>query len=297
MHILITGATGFIGSHLVERLAGEHEITALARRLPAAPRAHTHYVMQELAEPLDLERLPKLVDVVIHQAAMINTAAAPTDAAPFLINVVATWRLLHYAQRAGARLFVHASTGGVYGCRDRPFVEEDPFQPMNLYSLTKSQAELAVRYSDLPFPKVMLRYFFPYGAGTPNAIPSYVRRALHGEPIQISASRKPAINPIHISDAVEATVRAMTLDHDEVLNIAGNEVTTFAAIAELAAQQVGRRPDFEIVPDEAMIPYYRANIVASIEHMRQTLQFSPTVRLETGIAEMVSAFTNPLNPV
>ena len=182
--------------------------------------------------------------------------------------MVATWRLLRYAQQAGVRCFVHASTGGVYGCRDRPFVEDDPFNPLDLYSLTKSQAELAVRHTPTPFPKIILRYFFPYGVGTPNPIPSYVQRAIRGEAIGINANRKPRFNPIHIDDTVEATLRALTLRQDTTLNIAGSEITTFAEIAEFAAQRAGRQPNFTLLTDDEVIPYYRADLVASIAAMQ-----------------------------
>lgn len=289
MRLLITGAQGFIGSHLVARLAGEHEIVALVRRLLGGPRPGVTYVVQDLAEPLDTARLPAQIDAIIHQAALIDADAPGQATTAFLVNVVAVWGLLDYARRAGARLFVHASTGGVYGCRDRPFVEADPPNPMDLYSLTKAQAELAVRHAELPFPRVILRYFFPYGAGTPNPIPAYVRRAVLGEPIQITPSRKPRLNPIHIADAVEATVRCLALAESMTLNIAGVETTTFAAIAELAAAHAARVPRFEAVPADAVIPYYRADLVADTRAMQRTLHFTPTIRLSTGIAELASA--------
>lgn len=293
VRILITGATGFIGRHLLMRLAQEHEVIGLVRRLPANAPAGITYITQDLTEPLDHTRLPQQVDAIIHQAALIDTdkvAHTAQDAAPFLANVVATWRLLHYAQQAGVRWFIHASTGGIYGCRDRPFVEDDPFHPLDLYSLTKSQAELAVRHTPTSFPKIILRYFFPYGVGTPNPIPIYVQRALSGKPIAISATRKPRLNPIHIEDTVEATVRALALQEDTILNIAGSEITTFADIAEFAAQRVGRQPNFNIIPDDEVIPYYRADLVASITAMQNTLDFTPNVDLVTGLASLVDSY-------
>ncbi len=297
MRILITGATGFIGRHLLARLAQEHDVIGLVRRVPAAAPPGVRYITQALTAPLEVACLPQQIDVVIHQAALIDTDSASQatqtwggDAAPFLANVVATWRLLNYAQHAGARCFVHASTGGVYGCRDQPLREDDPFNPMDLYSLTKSQAELAVRHTPAPFPKIILRYFFPYGMGTPNPIPSYVERALRGDPIAIAANRKPRFNPIHIDDTVEATVRALTLQEDATLNIAGAEITSFAEIAEFAAQRAGRQPNFTRIPDHEVPPYYRADLVASIERMQQTLGFTPQVDLATGLAELVNDY-------
>ena len=290
MRVLVTGATGFIGRHLLPRLAADYETIGLVRRQPAAPVPGVTYIEQELTAPLDLARLPRHVDAIIHQAALIDTGAAGDDAAPFLANVVATWRLLHYAQGAGVRCFVHASTGGVYGCSDQPLTEDAPFNPMDLYSLTKSQAELAVRHTPTPFPKIILRYFFPYSVGTPNPIPAYVQRAMRGEPIAITASRKPHFNPIHISDTVEATLRALALSEDTTLNIAGSEITTFAAIAEFAAQRAGRQPNFTLLTDDETIPYYRANLVANIEAMQRTLAFTPQTTLATGLAALVDEY-------
>jgi nucleoside-diphosphate-sugar epimerase len=161
---------------------------------------------------------------------------------------------------------------------------------MDLYSLTKSQAELAVRHTPASFPKIILRYFFPYGMGTPNPIPSYVERALRGERLAIASNRKPRFNPIHIDDTVEATVRALALQEDATLNIAGAEITSFAEIAEFAAQRAGRQPNFTRIPDQEVLPYYRADLVASIERMQQMLGFTPQVNLATGLAELVDSY-------
>jgi nucleoside-diphosphate-sugar epimerase len=259
----------------------------LVRRLPISPVAGVRYIIQELTEPLNTARLPQQVDAIIHQAALIDTDSTNNDAAPFLANVVATWRLLRYAGEAGVRCFVHASTGGVYGCRDHPFVEDDPYNPLDLYSLTKSQAELAVRHTQTTFPKIILRYFFPYGVGTPNPIPAYVQRAIRGETIAINANRKPRFNPIHIDDTVEATLRALTLQRDTTLNIAGSEITTFAEIAEFAARRANRQPHFVLLPDKEVIPYYRADLVANIDAMQRALAFTPQVPLAIGLAALV----------
>lgn len=285
MRILITGATGFIGRHLVERLAPEHEVYALVRRVPAAPLPTIHYLCQDLAQPLDRTQLPQQLDAIIHQATVIDTNSVDV-ATPFLVNVVGTWRLLEYAVAAGVRTFVHASTGGIYGCSHQPLSEGDPPNPMDLYSLTKAQAELAVQAAAGDFHKVVLRYFFPYGVGTPNPIPSYVRRAVQGEPIEILASGGPWFNPLHITDAVGLTVQALTLDQSVTVNIAGQEMTTFAQIAEIAARYVGREPIFQHIADEAAIPYYRANLIAATERMNQLFSRSTGVSLQQGITEL-----------
>ena len=291
MRILITGATGFIGRHLVERLAPAHEVYALVRRLPTAPNLTVQYICQDLAQPLDRQQLPCQLDAIIHQATVIDTVQVD-EAMPFLVNVVATWRLLRYAAEVGVRTFVHASTGGIYGCHQQPLQESDPPNPLDLYSLTKAQAELAVQAAPGAFNKVVLRYFFPYGVGTPNPIPSYVRRAVQGEPIEILASGGPWFNPLHVTDAIAMTVQALALDRSVTVNIAGQEATTFAQIAAMAAQCVGRQPIFRQIPDEAAIPYYRANLVAATERMEQLFARRAWASLQQGIPELVTHYTN-----
>lgn len=287
MRILITGATGFIGRHLVARLAPAHEVYALVRQVPPTPYPTVHYCYQDLSQSLDRRRLPAQLDAIIHQAAVIDTAVVD-DAIPFLVNVVGTWRLLDYAAHVGVQTFVHASTGGIYGCSRQPLCESDPPNPMDLYSLTKAQAELAVQAAPGDFHRVVLRYFFPYGVGTPNPIPAYVRRAVRGEPIEILASGGPRLNPVHVSDAVAMTVQALGFDHSTTVNIAGQEVTTFAAISAMAANMAGRRPNVQRIPDGAAIPYYRADLIADTERMHTLFRIPPAVSLHQGIAELVA---------
>jgi nucleoside-diphosphate-sugar epimerase len=289
MRILITGANGFIGRHLVRRLAGDHELFALVRRLPDAPVAGVAYLQQDLSQPLDRTLLPAQLDVLIHQAALIDTTPHP-DALAFAVNVVATWELLQYAQVAGVHTFVHASTGGVYGCRNRPFVEHDPFHPMDLYSLSKAQAELAVQAATGDFHKIVLRYFFPYGAGTPNPIPQWVYAVVTGASLPVLHSGKPALNPLHIDDAIEATVRSLHLQRSAIINIAGAEITTMEGIARLAGVCTGYPPNLAWIDDQASIPYYRADLVADIRQMQTLLTFTPQIRLHAGIAELVAYY-------
>lgn len=289
MRILITGAGGFLGSHLTRHLAATHEVTALVRRLPSQPIVGVHYVTQDLSQPLQRGQLPARLDAIIHQAALIHTERHP-EALAFQTNVIATWDLLKLAAETRVQTFVHASTGGVYGSRNQPFVETDPLNPMDLYSITKAQAELAVQAAAGDFRRVILRYFFPYGLGTPNPIPLWVQRALRGEPLEILASGKPRLNPLHISDAVEATIRALALETNATLNIAGREITTFAEIAALAAHSGQRQPNFVPIPDEQAIPYYRADIVGDTTQMERVLRFQPTVDLATGIGELVAYY-------
>lgn len=299
MRVLVTGATGFIGRNLLGPLVAQgHDVVGLVRRPPHPPAPAVDYCVQDLSAPLDYARLPAQVDAIIHQATLIDTGptgAATEDAKPFLTNVVGTWRILHYAQHAGARIFVHASTGGVYGCSSRPLVEESPLNPMDLYSLTKAQAELAVTASrhTIParsFATVLLRYFFPYAVGTPNPIPHYVAAAVRGETVALPPGGGPRFNPLHIQDAVAATVAALALEQDTVLNVAGTEITTFGEIAAFAAARAGCPLQTRELPADAVIPYYGSDLVAEIGAMQRILGITPQISLASGLAELTDYY-------
>lgn len=288
MRVLVTGAGGFLGSHLVASLAPHHEVVALLRRAPIDRVPSVHYIEQDLSLALDESKLPPELDVVIHQAALIDVESLDKrDPAPFEVNVIGTWRVLEYARQAGVTRFIHASTGGVYGHSPNPMRESDRVNPMDLYALTKSQAELLVLHTPTDFPTVILRYFLPYGMGTPNPLPRFIGKVLRGEPVTLSTDRGPVFNPIHVSDAVAATLLALELNHDAVINIAGTELSSYAEIAEFAAARVGREVVPVFVERDQLIPYYRGDLVGSTERMGQLLGFTPRVNLADGLGELV----------
>ena len=119
MRVLVTGANGFVGRRLLETHSGGHELVALARtRGPELPGVE--WIEHDLVEPLADARLPDRIDAVIHLAQSRRYREFPEGARDvFEVNTRSTFELLEYARRAGARSFVFASTGGVYGVAAR----------------------------------------------------------------------------------------------------------------------------------------------------------------------------------
>src|SRR5262249_36379547 len=133
--ILVTGASGFIGSHLVPRLSSLHEVVAIVRTTDSVlPRAKVSLIEADLGK-LDARRLPDRIDVIIHLAQA--NKSFPEHANELLaVNAISTQHLLDYGRRAGAGQFVLASTGDVYGKRLGPCAEVDPVEPVSYYAVT-----------------------------------------------------------------------------------------------------------------------------------------------------------------
>jgi nucleoside-diphosphate-sugar epimerase len=285
--VLITGATGFIGRRLIERLAAQATVIAASRS--GADIHGGRGVRLDLEDPGTLSNLPERVDTVVHMAALIDSADLH---ASLRINVAGTLHLLEYARAAGARTFVHGSTGGVYGSSSGVLHEDSPLKPQDPYGLSKAQAEQVVSWFPADFTKVILRYCAPYGLGTPNPITRIIASVLAGAWINVTDSMSPRFNPLHISDAIEMTVRAMRLDADHVLNISGTEVTTQAAIALIAARHLGLTAQLRRIDLSDVMPYHRDDSVMDGQAAWGLLGYTPTVSLTNGVAEMADAMRN-----
>ncbi len=257
MTVLVTGATGFIGRHL---------------RLPGM-----------VAPQLDLSRpptgLPERVDAVIHLAQSSRYREFPEGTDDVVaVNVAATAALADYAWRAGARTFVLASTGGVYGFGDRPAHEDDPVAPIGFYQASKYAAEvLLAPYAD-HFTTVVLRPFFVYGAGQREMlVASLAQRVLAGEAI---TGPGPRMNPIHVVDAARAIEAALNLTKSTVINVAGDEVANVADLARGLARAAGVEARIE---DADPPP---GDLVADTTRMREMLVV-PQVPLEAGLPGVI----------
>ncbi len=283
MVILVTGASGFIGRRLVERLVREGDKTIYAASRAGESPQGAIGVRLDLCDRASFANLPESIDTVVHLAALIDSE----DIGSYIdTNVRGTAWVLQYAAGAGASLFVHGSTGGLYGSSAVPFTEASPFRPQDDYALTKAQAEMLVMALGQGMVKVRLRYSGPYAIGTPNPLTRLVNRVIDGEEIEVIPGMYPRYCPLHVDDAVEMTVRCLELSSDVALNIAGTEVATFPAIALIAGEEVGREPRFKLVSPEETIPYYRSDFMMDGTAAIDLLNYRPKISLRDGIREM-----------
>ena len=246
MRVILTGATGFVGRHLLPALSPLHEVVCIARDPDALPAEHrAAAVRADLREPLRIDSLPATADAVIHLAQA--HAAFPEGAAElFAVNAAAALQLADYARRAGAGVFVLGSSGNVYAQSGHAFAEDDPLGPSDYYGETKRCAEQLVLRYNKSFRVRVLRLFAPYGPSqTGRMIPNIIGRVRRGETVTLINGGAPRINPVYIDDLTSVIARVIESDAPEVLNVAGPDVVSVRDIASIAGSALGVEPVFE----------------------------------------------------
>ena len=287
MRVLVTGATGLIGSRLVERLAPEHEVFALTRR-PAPPADGVEWIRADLTQPLDAARLPEAIDAVAHLAQSDRYRDFPDGAMDlFAVNVQSTAALLEYARGAGASAFVLASTGGSYASGPDPVAEDSPLAPPGPYFRTKRMAELLVENYAGELGGAILRLFFAYGPGGRLLVARLADRILAGETIVVEGDPGMAMNPIYVEDAAAAFEAALGLREQATINVAGYEVVRVRGLVERLAEALG---------EEARIEPRRGSpgdLVASTSLMRELLEVRCEFDLDRGLRAVAQSLVAP----
>lgn len=286
--IIVTGATGLVGSHLIPTLSDTHEVHALSRKMPGAVAANTFWHVANLEKEVDYSELPTGADTLIYLAQSDHFRDFPAKALDiFQVNTAQVLRALDFARTSGVRNFIYASSGGVYGFPEKG-VSEDVAIPasgnLGFYLSSKLCAEmLAENYA--PFMNiVLLRFFFVYGAGQKRSmlIPRLVDNVRGGRIVTLQGQDGIRINPVHASDAIKAIRAAMDLQGCHRINVAGPDVLSLRDICETIGSKVGKSPIFEINADATP-----GNLIGDIESMKKLL-VTPTMHFSEGIADLVN---------
>ena len=273
-HALVTGAAGFIGSTLTDRLLADgvrvtgvdaftdYYDVSLKRRNIADALRHRGFELVELElGTADLARLPD-VDVVFHNAAQPGVRASwgSEFAAYTHHNVLVTQRLLERYKRSKLERIIYASSSSIYGdAESYPTSEAMLPRPFSPYGVTKLAGEhLALLYGrNFGLPVAALRYFTVYGPRQrPDmAFHRFCRAMLANEPITVYGDGLQSRDFTFVADAVEANVRAWKRAAPQgVYNVGGgSQVTVLEAIA-LLEKSLGRKARVNLEPRPAGDP-------------------------------------------
>jgi UDP-glucose 4-epimerase len=282
VRVLVTGATGFIASHLIPQLAeDEHEVLALGHDPARIPSLESVVPLEvDLLQTHDLRHLPA-AHVVVHLA-QANTSAPGSASQLFAVNTASTAHLLEYALHVGAQHFVYASSATVYGFGSRPFLETDTTRPHDFYSATKIASEALIAAYRERFRTTIMRLVAPYGPGQVNRlIPRLIARVREGHPITLNDGGRPKLNPIFIADVVRAIERDLEAAGHRVVNVAGDEPVTIRDLGLLIGAVLGEEPVFE--PGAARVV---GDLVANNDLLHELLD-EPLIPLSDGLARTV----------
>lgn len=210
---LVTGGTGFLGAHVVARLAAEGQPVRTCGRGPRPPAlaAEVEYVQADLTGTEPLTSLLDGVEVVVHAAGAASSTSTPEEMA--VVNVTGTEQLLQAARTAGVERVVHVSTSSVYGKKvalPQPVSEDAPCHPGAGYAETKWQAEqVAWRFSGGGGPPVsVLRPATIFGPGAVKLVASVILDAAierYAGREHFEVPREPVeMRLVHVDDVVAA---------------------------------------------------------------------------------------------
>ena len=295
MRVVVTGAFGYVGLALLQRLAGAWSIVAVGHSphrptaLPPGVEAR-HGDLTLAAEALDG------ADAIVHLAGGGGEAKCRADPVRGVrTNVRGTSLLVEAARRAGVRRLIFASTIAVYGTfrqHGRPCRETDELAPDDLYGSLKEAAEYA--WTALG-GGTALRLANVYGAGPgvdlggAGAVERFARAAARGGELEVYGDGSQRIDYVHVDDVVEAFRLAVEAnDLPPAINIGGGGPCSIRKLAEMsvrAGEALGARPhvvtrpapEGKIWPDRSL----------AIDLARMALGWRPRVPLEAGVAELV----------
>lgn len=307
MRALVTGAAGFIGSHLTERLCADgHEVLAVDaftdyyppeyKRSNAAPlrRLEGCSLLKADLRHADLTRLLDGVDVVFHQSGQPGVRASWDEGFGAYVeqNVLVTQRMLEAARQHPLRRFVFASSSSVYGnAASYPVSESDLPRPQSPYGVTKLAAEhlCGVYARAWGVPTISLRYFTVYGPRQrPDmAMHRLIESALTREPFPMFGDGSQVRDFTYVADVVDANVLAARSDAPpgSVVNISGGSTITLAEVIALIGELDGRPMTVdrhEAQPGDVGRTDGRIGAAASL------LGWSPRTSLRHGLAEQLA---------
>lgn len=319
---LVTGAAGFIGSHLVEGLRSRGYRVRGFDNCSSGDRSRLddvwadedfEFVEGDVRDERAVRETMEGVDVVFHHAADTSVPASfdrpawVTD-----VNCTGTATVLEAAREAAVDSLVFASSASVYGSDVSPPTPEDaPLRPESPYALSKRYGEdlLDIANGDEGadgdgsgdadsddengLDAVAVRYFNVYGPGQdpsgPYAavIPAFVERLLAGDPPVIYGDGGQTRDFVHVADVVDATIRAAERDCSGPINVGNGQRTSIHELATTLRDILGVDVDPELAPPrEGDVRHSGADITRA----REQLDFEPSVGLREGLENTVAAY-------
>lgn len=291
MRVLVTGASGFIGTHCLRRLSLEEcEIHAVNRSGSGEPVGVTWHAV-DLRDTGQIEPLiAKIRPTHLLHGAWIATPGIYAHSPDNFTWLQSTIALAGAFGSVGGARFVGIGSSAEYHPAERPCIEDEtPIRPATIYGKCKAAAWLAAQAAAQQhgFSAAWGRLFLPYGPGDPaqRLIPS-VLAALHaGKPVPTTHGRQQR-DFIYAPDAADLLIRLLLSQVDGAFNIGTGRASTVRSVIEYLASRSGR-PDLPQFGAIAQAPGEPAVLVADMSKVRRLLSWSPATDVQSGLAEVM----------
>jgi len=303
MICLVTGAAGFVGSHLCERLLQEgFDVVGIdsftdfypkwikeKNILPLMREEKFEFIAEDLNR-LDLKRLLKKADYIFHLAAQagVRTSWGQNFSIYTQNNIEATQKLLEAAKANQIKKFVYASSSSVYGfCPELPMSETSPVCPFSPYGVSKLAAEQLcfLYFKNYGVPCVSLRLFTVYGPRQrPDmAFHKFFRTIAENKHISIFGDGKQTRDFTYIDDVIEANFAALEKGKKgEIYNIGGGNRKKLEDIFPILENICQKKIKVKLEErQKGDVPH----TLAKIDKARKDLDYSPKIKLYDGLKE------------
>ncbi len=306
--VLVTGAEGFIGSHLTEMLveAGA-EVTALVQYnsfnnwgwLETFDKQVMNEIKVYTGDIREYDNISKVVagkDAVFHLAALIAIPYSYQSPAAYVrTNVEGTLNVMEACRFHGVQKVVHTSTSEVYGtAKYVPIDEEHPLQGQSPYSASKIGADKIAEsyYRAFNVPVATIRPFNTYGPrqSARAVIPTIISQALSGAETLKLGAVTPKRDLTYVKDTAKGFIRMAEADNSigETINVGSNFEISIGELAALILKITGREMPIECQEDRLRPEKSEVNRLWCDNHKAaETIGWSPTYTLEQGLAETV----------
>lgn len=318
---LVTGANGFIGSHIVDALIKKKFRARILLRHGSNIENIAEYinnksvevVFGDLRDPLSVEKALKGISIICHSAAVTDLSATRRDL--FEVNVHALKRMIDIASKQNIKRFVHISSIGACDKNHLTINEDTPLSPINDYERSKSKGEhIALRaFVKSGFPVTILEPSAVYGPRVNIGFP-YMLEVVRSGRMRYPVNEKTLLNLLYVTDLVQAV--ELSIEKEEAIGerfvIGGEKSYTYKELIETTAEE------FRVPPPRKHIPisiaktfifllekmarlrgkkpkvythyfdYLTQDMVLDITKAKTILGYTPKVSLEKGMKEMVS---------
>ena len=303
--VLVTGGAGFIGSHLVEKLL---ELGARATVIDTMLCGNKIAHLQDNAnlaihrvDVRDREAIAPLFEgqeYVFHLAAVVGVEETQDEPVHLLdVEIGGTAEVIRQSAKNRIKRFIFASSSEVYGDSDSPMVEEGPFNPKSTYALCKLIGEHYCRayYKKYGLEFTALRYFNSYGPRQDErfVLSRFIKRALNGQDLIVYGDGKQTRDFTYVSDSVHMSLLAGIMDSgiNRIFNFGTGRAVSINTLAGLVLDKLNLTGKIKVTHvdyDERRSREIEVfNRLANVDLAERSLEYRPTIDLETGIHKTI----------